>query len=59
MIEGSSEMGLSKEEYEALSQSEKDKLCKKVRSSFLEAGADGVILNMSELNDYIRKIEAE
>ena len=59
VIEGSSEMGLSKEEYEALSQSEKDKLCKKVRSSFLEAGADGVILNMSELNDYIKKIEVD
>lgn len=59
VIEGSSELGLSEEEYEALSQEEKDSLCKKVRTSFLEAGADDVILNMSELNDYIKKIEAE
>lgn len=59
VIEGSSELGLSEEEYEALSQDEKDSLCKKVRTSFLEAGADAVLLNMSELNDYIEKVEAE
>ncbi len=59
VIEGSSELGLSEEEYEALSKEEKDRLCKKVRTSFLEAGADEVLLNMSELNDYIEKIEAE
>ena len=59
VIEGSSELGLSEEEYEALSKEEKDRLCKKVRTSFLEAGADEVIINMSELNDYIEKIEAE
>ena len=35
-----------------------DSLCKKVRTSFLEAGADAVILNMSELNEYIREAEA-
>ena len=58
VIEGSSELGLSEEEYEALSQEEKDSLCKKVRTSFLEAGADAVILNMSELNEYIREAEA-
>lgn len=59
VIEGSSELGLSEEEYEALSQEEKDSLCKKVRTSFLEAGADDVILNMSELNSYIERIEAQ
>ena len=59
VIEGSSELGLSEEKYEELSQEEKDSLCKKVRTSFLEAGADEVILNMSELNTYIERVEAE
>ena len=59
VIEGSSELGLSEEEYEALTQEEKDSLCNKVRTSFLEAGADDVILNMSELNSYIERVEAE
>ena len=59
VIEGSSELGLSEEEYEALTQEEKEKICKKVRTSFLEAGADDVILNMSELNSYIERVEAE
>ena len=56
VIEGSSELGLAEEEYEALSKEEKDILCKKVKKSFFEAGADEVILNMSELNDYIEAI---
>lgn len=59
VIEGSSELGLSEEEYEALSKKEKENLCNKVRTSFLEAGADDVILNMSELNSYIERVEAE
>lgn len=59
VIEGSSELGLSEEEYEVLSKKEKENLCNKVRTSFLEAGADDVILNMSELNSYIERVEAE
>lgn len=59
VIEGSSELGLSEKEYEALTKEEKESLCNKVRTSFLEAGADDVILNMSELNDYIERIEGE
>lgn len=49
VIEGSSEMGLSKEEYEALDESEKEKLVNQVREKFFQAGADAVILNMKEL----------
>ena len=49
MIEGSSEMGLSEEEYNNLSEDEKNNLCQKVKDSFLKAGADYVINNMSEL----------
>lgn len=53
VLEGSSEMGLSKEEYEALSQKEKEELLLKVKEKFLEAGADGVIRNMKELIDLL------
>lgn len=53
VLEGSSAMGLSKEEYEALSQKEKEELLLKVREKFLEAGADGVIRNMKELIDLL------
>ena len=56
VIEGSSEMGLSKEEYEALTKEEKEERCNKVKTAFLEAGTDDVILNMSELNNYIEKL---
>lgn len=49
VIEGSSEMGLSQEEYLALSKEEKESLCKNVEKTFLQAGADAVILNMSQL----------
>lgn len=49
VVEGSSEMGLSEEEYEALSKEEKESLCEKVEKTFFEAGADAVIRNMSQL----------
>ena len=56
VIEGSSEMGLSKEEYEALTKEEQEAKCNKVKTTFLESGADDVILNMSQLNTYIDKL---
>lgn len=49
VIEGSSEMGLTREEYERLPQSEKDSLVRTVEKTYKEAGADAVIRNMSEL----------
>lgn len=49
VIVGSSQMGLTKEEYEALSPEEKQEKCGKVKAEFLEAGADHVILNMEDL----------
>ena len=49
VIEGSSELGLSQEEYEGLSQNEKDRLAEEVTKTYIEAGADAVIQNMSEL----------
>ena len=49
VTEGSSEMGLSQAEYEALSAAEKDASCERVAATFRAAGADAVIRNMSEL----------
>lgn len=49
VLEGSSEMGLSQEEYEALSEEEKQDLCEKTKQNFLKAGADYVIRDMSDL----------
>lgn len=49
VIEGSFEMALTQTEYEALDENEKTKKIEEVKNKFLEAGADAVILNMSEL----------
>lgn len=53
VIEGSSEMGLSGEEYEALSGDERKKYVDAVAERFIEAGADAVIMNLGELLDLI------
>lgn len=49
VIEGSSELGLSEEEWNALSQEQKNLAIKKVETSFRNAGADFIIQNLSEL----------
>ena len=49
VIEGSSEMALTRAEYEALSESECAARVEEVKKRFLTAGADAVILNMQEL----------
>lgn len=49
VVEGSSEMALTKAEYEALSEEERTAAVRKVSERFLAAGADKVILNMAEL----------
>lgn len=49
VVEGSSEMGLTQEEYEALDEIEKKKRVEAVKTNFLNAGADEVILNMKDL----------
>lgn len=53
VIEGSSEMGLSEAEYEALSEEEKEEQIAGVKDKFLKAGADAVIRNMKELTDLL------
>lgn len=58
VIEGSSVMGLTEAEYDALSTTEKEQACEKTRKVFEEAGADYILLNMSELPELIQKLEA-
>lgn len=53
VIEGSSEMGLSVEEYEGMETVAKEARIKEVTRKFLEAGADKVIRNMGELIEVI------
>ena len=49
VVEGSSEMGLTESEYNALPEAEKKEKADAVTIRFMDAGADAVILNMKEL----------
>ena len=53
VVEGSSELGLSQQEYEALSPEDREAACRKVERSFREAGAQFVIQNLSQLPDLV------
>ena len=53
IIEGSSVMGLSLAEYQALSEEEREDSCERVRKAYMDCGADYVLLNMSGLVDLI------
>lgn len=55
VIEGSSVMGLTREEYEALSPEMQERECQRVAGIFREAGADYVIQDMSRLLDLIEE----
>lgn len=57
VTEGSSVMGLSEEEFNTLSQEEKNEANKKAATVFSNCGADYVINNLSELPDLIEKIQ--
>lgn len=56
VVEGSSEMALTQEEYEALSDEQKEKECARVEEIFREAGADAVIRSMGELPLLLKQI---
>lgn len=56
VVEGSSEMGLTQAEYEALTKEEQDVMCKKTEEIFKEAGANYIIRNMKELPELIEKL---
>ena len=53
IVIGSSEMGLSEEEYRTLSKEEQEKKCKEVITKFMTAGADKVFLTLTELADFV------
>lgn len=53
IVVGSSEMGLSLQEYEALSQEEKDRLCRETSDRFVEAGADKVFYTIQDLEEFL------
>lgn len=57
IIEGSSVMGYTEAEYEALSPDNKEFECQRVRQVYEACGADYVISNMSELVSLIDEIE--
>jgi phosphonoacetaldehyde hydrolase len=56
VIEGSSEMGLTQEEVESLSETEKDAVRTKVEQVFYTNGADFTIRTMKELPELIERI---
>lgn len=57
VMEGSSVMGYSQAEYEALSPAEKTEAKERTRRVFLEAGADGVLDTLAELPAWLKGLE--
>lgn len=53
IVVGSSEMGLTMEEYEALTAGEKAEKCAEVAEKFKEAGADKVFYTIEELGEFL------
>ncbi len=58
LLEGSSLMALSEEEYEALAPEQQQAEIERVRKAYADCGADYVIRNMSELPGLLERIEA-
>lgn len=54
VVDGSSEMGLTLSDFEALTDQEKNILRDKVGKAFLEAGADYVVNNLMDLLEHIK-----
>lgn len=57
VVEGSSELALSQQEYETLSSTERETMNRKVKAAYKKAGADYVIRNLNDLMDLIEEIE--
>lgn len=57
VLEGSSVMGLSLEEFEALTPAEWDAACEKARAVFEGCGADYTIKNFGELPELLDRID--
>lgn len=56
VVIGSSEMGLSSEEYHALSESDREAAISKTEQTFIQHGADFTIRTMDELPQLIERI---
>lgn len=56
IIEGSSELGLSRAEYDAMSEKERDESCRRVEKTFRDAGANFVIRDLSDLPGLVRAL---
>ncbi len=54
VLEGSSLMGLSEDEYKVLTEDERWHLLDVARKKYFDAGADGVLLNLTELKKWIK-----
>ena len=55
VMEGSSVLGLTQAEFEALSLADRAEACAKARQTFLDAGADDVLQSIRELPAWIRQ----
>lgn len=53
VVVGSSQMGLSEDEFEKLTAEEKNKRCNEVEKHFLNAGADHVFLTLADLIEFV------
>lgn len=53
VVVGSSELGLSQSEYEALSAAERETRCRKTADRFTEAGADKVFYTLEDMAEYL------
>ena len=59
VVEGSSILGLTQQEYEALTEEQRLAECARVRAVYAACGADHVIANMSELGALLDRLEQE
>ncbi len=55
VLEGSSVLGLSQAEYEAMPETTRQNLLKTAKEKLLEAGADDVLMNLQELPEWIKQ----
>ena len=53
IVVGSSEMGLSLDEYESLEKDERERLCRETADRFIEAGADKVFYTIQDLEEFL------
>lgn len=57
IVEGSSQVGLTKEDFEALNETERKSTVESAKKAFVDAGADFVVMNMSELPEVMKRID--